>query len=796
VSLLGRITLADAADVSVVACAHCGAAVAPQGARFCCAGCEGAHALIAGLGLDAFYRRREAAAADGSLRPPAASPTIDFTPHARAAAEGSEHTLELMVSGLSCGACIWLVEQALAAEPDVIGARASLTARRLHLAWRGPAARGNALVAILTGLGFRVAPWSPACLRADDDAEGRALVRALGVAAFGAMNVMLVSVAVWAGGDMGEHTRALLHWLAALIALPVIAYAGLPLYRSAARALAARRVNMDVAVSIGVIATAAMSLSEALRNGPYTWFDGATALLLVLLAGRVLERGARQRARRAVAELLALQTGTVTRLAADGTAHPAAVEAIDPGDRLLVAAGERLRLDGIAETAVLLDAAATTGESIPRDSAAGETLPAGAVNLGAPFVLRVTAAARDGSLAAMARLLERAEAVRGRHVSIADRGARLYVPVALGVAFATFLGWWLLGGEAWQAALVPAVAALVITCPCGLALAVPAVQAVAVGALFRRGILVASPTALERLASADHVVLDKTGTLTSGTPVLLPVDGARDPAALRAAASLALASQHPLARALVRACPDATVLEGVIEEHGRGLRRGLARLGSATFCCVATSGDGPEASMTLWYRASPTAEPVAFRCIDPVRPDAATAIAALERLGLTVEMLSGDRASAVAAAAQASGVLVWRGDASPADKAARIEALRAAGRRPLMVGDGLNDAAALALAHVAATPAGATDLAQTAADLVLQGEAGLAALPAAIALARRAQRLARQNIAGSLLYNAVAVPCAIAGLATPLIAALVMASSSLAVTVNALRAEGDAAWTR
>jgi len=798
VSLLGRIKLTDAPQVSAAVCAHCGAPVAAPGARFCCAGCEGAQALITGLGLDAFYRRREAVAVDGSLRPPPVAPNIDFVPHVSAEAGGDVQTLELMVSGLSCGACIWLVEQALAAEPDVVAARASLTARRLHLAWRGPAARGNALVAVLTRLGFRVAPWSPACLRADDDAEGRALVRALGVAAFGAMNVMLVSVAVWAGSDMGEHTRALLHWLAALIGLPVIAYAGLPLYRSAARALAARRVNMDVAVSIGVLATAAMSLSEALRNGPYTWFDGATALLLVLLAGRVLERGARQRARRAVAELLALQTGTVTRLAADGTARPAAVEAIDPGDRLLVAAGERLRLDGIAETAVLLDAAATTGESVPREIMAGEKLPAGAVNLGAPFVLRVTAAARDGSLAAMARLLERAEAVRGRYVSLADRGARLYVPVALGVACATFLGWWLLGGESWRAALVPAVAALVITCPCGLALAVPAVQAVAVGALFRRGLLVASPTALERLASADHVVLDKTGTLTEGTPLLLPADAARDPVSLRTAASLALASRHPLARALVRACPDAPVLEGVVEEHGRGLRHGLARLGSATFCCVpARAAFDPDASMTLWYRASPAAEPVAFRCVDQVRPDAPAAIVALERLGLTVELLSGDRAPTVAAAAQAAGILVWRSDASPADKAARIEALRAAGRRPLMVGDGLNDAAALALAHVAATPAGATDLAQTAADIVLQGEARLAALPAAIALARRSQRLARQNIAGSLVYNLFAVPCAIAGLATPLIAALVMASSSLAVTLNALRADpGPGAWTR
>jgi Cu2+-exporting ATPase len=775
-------------------CAHCGAPMPAPAGRFCCDGCEGAHALVAGLGLDAFYRRRDAAAADGTLRPVLQhAPATDFTPYARREADG--HALELIVSGLTCGACVWLVEQALAAEPAVMRARASLATRRLVVAWQGPAARGNDLVAILARLGFRLAPWSPACLRATDDAEGRALVRAFGIAAFGAMNVMLASVPVWAGIDMGEHTRALMHWLAALVALPVLAYAGLPIYRSAVVALRAGRLNMDVAVSVGVLATTAMSLSEALRNGPYTWFDGATALLALLLAGRVLERAARRRARQSVAELLALQSGSVALLAADGTMCAVAVETVEPGARVLIAAGERVRLDGIAEGATLLDTAVTTGESIPRGFAAGTALPAGAVNMGAPFVQRVTAAARDGSLATMARLLERAEAARGRYVSLADRGARLYVPAAHAVALVTFLGWWLGAGLPWQEALVPAVAALIITCPCGLAIAVPAVQVVAVGTLFRRGVLVASSTALERLASADHVVLDKTGTLTEGRPELLPEDAARDPAALRAAASLARASRHPLAQALARACPDAPVAPGVVEVAGQGVRSGLARLGSAAFCCIppALADEG----MTLWYRAAPNAAPVAFRFADRLRPEAAGAVASLRRLGLTAELLSGDAPGAVATAARAVGIDAWRARATPSDKAARIEALRDVGRRPLMVGDGLNDAAALALAHVSASPASGTDLAQTASDLVLQAEANLALLPGAVATARRAQRLARQNIGFSLAYNLVAVPCAVAGLATPLVAAVVMASSSLAVTLNALRIENAAGrqWT-
>lgn len=789
----GRIPPADTSLATPVAaaapaCAHCGGAV-PSGARFCCTGCEGAHALVAGLGLDAFYRRREAAARDGALRPAVAPPAIDFAAQAMPQKDGS-WALELMVAGLTCGACVWLVEQALAAEPDVLSARVSLSARRLRVTWRGEAARADALAALLARLGFRVAPFSPACLRATEDAEGRALVRALGIACFGMMNVMLVSVAVWVGTDMGEATRAALHWVAAAIALPVVLVAGMPFYRNALHGLRARRMSMDLAVSLGVLATTAMSVSEAARNGPFTWFDGATALLALLLAGRVLDRGARRRARQAVAELLALQEGTVTLLGAtDSAARTVPVDVPRPGDRILVAAGERLRLDAVLEAGAgpaLLDLGATTGESLPRNIEPGAPLPAGAVNMGAPFVARVTAAARDGSLAAMARLLERAERARGRFVDIADRAVAFYVPVVHAVALATFLGWWLWAGVSWQEALVPAVAALIVTCPCGFAIAVPAVQAVAVGALFRRGVLVANGTALERLASADVAVLDKTGTLTEGQPTLLPGDWTT--AQLRAAASLARASRHPLARALAAACPEAPPARGVSEIPGRGLMRdGVAVLGSAAFLGIPADGAG----LTLWFRPDAAAAPVAFRFADRLREDAARTVAALAALGLRTELLSGDAPPAVAAVAAQAGIAEYRGGVDPQAKAARIEALRAAGHRPLMVGDGINDAAALALAHVSACPEAGTDLAQTASDLVLRGGGegtALSALPAAIRAARRAQRLAKQNIAFSLAYNLVAVPLAIAGLVTPFIAALVMASSSLVVTLNALRA--------
>jgi len=772
-TVLGR-PAPQAAPQSYVACAHCGA---PSPARFCCTGCEGAHDLVQGLGLDAFYRKREAA--DGNLKP-VNPPDLDFAAVAVAQKDGT-HQLELVVSGLTCGACIWLVEQALAAEPDMRRARANLSTRRLVIGWDGPAERANDFAALIARLGFRVAPFSSACLRATEDAEGRELARALGIASFGAMNVMLVSVPVWVGVELGEQARHLMHWLAALIGMPTVLIAGMPLYRGAWAGLRAGRLNMDSAVSLGVIATTLMSLSETLHNGEYTWFDGATALLALMLAGRLLDRAARRRARQSVAELLALQEGQVQVL---GAPAPIPVERVAVGARILVASGERLRLDARLDDAeALLDTASTTGESLPRRFARGEKLCAVGVNMGAPFTATVTATATDGSLAAMGRFLERAEQARSRFPGLADRAARIYIPIAYVVALLTFLGWWLWVGAPWQVALVPAVAALIITCPCGLAIAVPAVQVVTSGTMFRRGVLVASSTGIERLASADHVVLDKTGTLTEGRPRLLP--GTWTEADLREAAALARRSRHPLAQALVRACPDAPVAEGVEECPGQGLRQGETRLGSARFC-----GLGEDRTGMGLHLARPGQPPVAFRFSDALRHDAAAAIVAFQRAGLTVELLSGDAPEVVASVAAEVGIQAHRGGASPEEKAARIGELAAQGKRVLMVGDGVNDAAALASAHVSAAPAEGMDVAQAASDFVLQG-GGLLPLAEAISRARLAQRVAAQNIGFAFVYNIVAVPVAILGFATPLIAALVMASSSLAVICNALRLQKE-----
>ncbi|WP_439612791.1 heavy metal translocating P-type ATPase metal-binding domain-containing protein [Reyranella sp.] len=770
---------APTASRTAQACAHCGAPVRGRGDdAFCCSGCASAHAIIGAAGLDGFYARLEERRA---RRPEPLE--ADFATHAREAGK-DQCTLELLVDGLDCAACVWLIESLLARNPAVTKARVHLSTRRLSLAWHGSPAEANAHAGLVAALGFRLAPYDALAVTAEDDREARELLRALAVAGFAAANVMLLSVAVWSGhdGSMGEATRTLFHWLSAAIALPAVAYAGQPFFRSAFAALRAGRTNMDVPISIGVTLACLVSLHEAWAGEQHAYFDSAITLLFFLLIGRYLDRRARGRARHAVRALMALTTRTATILLPDGGTASRRVDALVPGDVLLVAAGERLGADGlVSEGASTLDASLVTGESLPQAVAPGSRVFAGMVNLGAALRVRVTASGERTLLAEIVRLVEAAERGRSRFVALADRVARAYAPVVHATALLTFLSWFLLGGLSWDRALLVATAVLIITCPCALALAVPVVQVVASTRLLRSGVLLLSPTALERLAQIDHVVLDKTGTLTLGRPELVEMPA--DPDVRRRAASLAAASRHPLARALARALPDVAPADGVVEHAGQGLATHDSRLGSAAFCGVAAPVD--DGRSELWF-VHDGAPPHRFAFADRLRPDAAATVAALQARGLQVELLSGDRPAVVAEAARAAGIATWQAEATPAAKVARLATLAAEGRKVMMIGDGLNDAPALAAAHASLSPTSAAEATQNAADAVFQGEA-LAPVAETLDVARRADRLVRQNLALALLYNLSAVPLAILGEVTPLVAAVAMSSSSLLVIGNALR---------
>jgi P-type Cu2+ transporter len=404
--------------------------------------------------------------------------------------------------------------------------------------------------------------------------------------------------------------------------------------------------------------------------------------------------------------------------------------------------------------------------------------------------VRVSAAAEGTLLAEIGRLLDNAVQSRSRYVRLADRASRLYAPVVHAAALLTMLGW-AISGATWHDAIVTAIAVLIITCPCALGLAIPAVQTVVAGALFRTGVLLNSGDAIERLAEIDRVVFDKTGTLT--LPELDVTNGADVPAdVFELAGRLALASHHPVAAAVARAAGAKTPLAGAEEIAGEGVKAVVdgieVRLGRPSFCdadeiAQKLLGEDPEASVVA-FRHGETRHVFAVR--QRLRADAADAIAALRNAGIEAEILSGDREEAVRHAAETLGVREWRAGVTPADKIGRIEDLKRQGFKVLMVGDGMNDAPALAAAHVSMSPSSAAEISQTAADIVFQGKK-LAPVLEAIDVARKSQRLVKQNFAVAILYNAIAVPLAMMGSITPLLAALAMSSSSLLVTVNALR---------
>lgn len=710
----------------------------------------------------------------------------DFSAFLKRDADGGAR-LDLLVRGARCAGCMSKIEREVAALPGVASARLNLTTGKLAVAFDGRGAEPGAVLTALERIGYPATPYDPGQALAENDREGRRLILALAVAGFGAMNAMMFSVPLWAGlfgQELGPATRTVMMWLSGAVGAPCAVYAGMPFFRSAWRSLSAGRANMDVPISIGVILTLAISFSETVLGGRDAYFDAAVSLLFLLLIGRWLDHQLKARARSAAGDLLALQAPAATVLDAGGERRIPLSE-VRPGDRLLVRPGERIPVDGELESgASELDNSLLTGETAAVPVRAGQAVRAGALNLSGVLRLRALAASEDSALAAIARLVEAGAQAKSTYVRLADKAAALYVPVVHTAAALTFVGGWLLGLGP-REALIRAVAVLIVTCPCALGLAVPAVQITASARLFRKSVLVKSGAALERLADVDHVVFDKTGVLTEGRPSLIdPV-----PAAVALAAPLARASRHPLARALAAEAGDGPLAEEVREHAGLGVEGVIdgrpARLGRAAFVGVDAAASG---ETELWFGYEGYTK-IRFRFSDALRADAAQAITELKARGLTVEILSGDLPAAVARAAAGVGVEAWKAGLTPQDKAAAIDALAAAGRKVLMVGDGLNDAAALAKAHAAMAPGTALEASQNAADLVFSGE-GLGGVVESVDVARSARRRALENFGFAALYNLIAGPAAMFGLVNPFVAALAMSGSSLAVTLNALRTRG------
>lgn len=702
----------------------------------------------------------------------------------RVVADGLRQT-DLSVPAIHCGGCIRTIEIALGALAGVETARVNLSTKRATVRWRSNGAPPP-FIETLKQAGFESNLF-------DVDSEGEddalsELIRALAVAGFAASNIMLLSVSIWSGAD--PETRTVFHWLSAVIALPALAYSGRIFFRSAWRSVQHGRTNMDVPISLGVLLAFGMSLYETVIQGPHAYFDASISLLFFLLIGRTLDHMMRERARVAVKGLARLAARGAMVVQADGAQVYLPVNEIQVGMTIMLAAGDRVPVDAtVVKGTSELDVSLVSGESVPLTATLGADLRAGTLNLTAPLTIAATANAGNSFLAEMVRMMEAAEHGRSAYRRIADRAAALYAPVVHLTAFLVFVGWLVVTGDLHRA-LTIAVAVLIITCPCALGLAVPMVQVVAARRLFEKGIMVKDGGALERLAEIDTVVFDKTGTLTLGVPKLI---GQVDDEVIATASVLAAHSRHPYSRALVDAAAgrprSAIEFDEVSEYPGSGLEAvsgaSVYRLGRPEWAVTdAAEADrvSRDVSVVFSRNGSLTAE---FRFEDPLRADAAAAVNELQSGAFRVEIVSGDRQGAVSAIAAKFGLPRLAG-MLPGRKAEYIAALSASGRKVLMVGDGLNDMPALAAAHASMAPASAADVGRNAADLVFL-HASLSAVPQAIFVAREAGRLVRQNFALAVAYNAVAVPIAVMGLVTPLVAAVAMSGSSIIVVANALR---------
>ncbi len=699
--------------------------------------------------------------------------------------------ISVLVSGVHCAGCINKIESSLKRLDNIKNVRLNFSTSRLSIVWEGDLALVNDYVSIIENLGYGIKPYDPDTARLELDTQERFLLLCLGVAGFAMGNLMLLSVGLWTTSAeiMGTATRDFMHWISAVIALPTIMFSGRPFFRSALKAISSGHTNMDVPISIALILAGGMSVLETINHGEHVYFDSAVMLMFFLLIGRYLDFRARKNARSTATDLLGAISGFANVI--DGKKiSRVLIRDLQEGMIVRVAMGEKITVDGVVmDGKSEVDTSLVTGETMPREVLAGDDVFAGTINLSAPITVKVSKAADDSLLADIVRLMEKAGQGQAKYVRLADRAAKLYTPIVHIFAVAAFIGWFFVGGLDWQAALLISITVLIITCPCALGLAVPVVQVLASGRLMRSGVLIKSGDALERLASIDVVLLDKTGTLTLGTPIIC---GDYEADSLRKGASLAAHSMHPLSKALVKSYIEShneTLLDvsNVNEVAGQGVEGVIdgsnARLGSRAWC---GDEDFPQSDkLELWLNIEGQA-PVSFHFIDALRVDAFDTVNAFKADGVEPIMLSGDRMEVAKSISKECGIEIFYAEKTPTQKFEILEGIKAKGSKVLMVGDGLNDAPVLAGADVSIAPGSAIDMAQNAADIVFMGDK-LAPIHEVYKVAKLTQRLVKQNFAIAIIYNMVAVPLALSGLVTPLIAAIAMSGSSLIVIANSFR---------
>ncbi len=794
-------------------CFHCGQPVPPeldlqveidgQPRPMCCAGCHAVAQAIVDNHLEDFYRHRSGVAPTPEALIPEQlrqfevydNPALQQSfVHRR---DGDLREASLILEGIVCAACVWLNERHVGRLPGVHSFYVNYTTHRAQVVWDDRRIHLSDILKAIAAIGYHAHPYDPQRQEAVFRRERSRMLRRIGVAGVGAMQVMMMAIALYLGDYQGmdAHIRGLLRWASLAITLPVIGYSGQAFFLSAWRDLRRRRLGMDVPVAIALASAFVASAWHTVLGRGEVYYDSVTMFTFFLLLGRFLEMSARHRAGQVAEELVRLMPAVAHRRSVDGGLEEVPVAELRVGDEVVVKPGEPVPADGVVvEGRSSVDESLLTGESLPVDKAPGAPLVGGTLNTASPLTLRIERVGQDTVLAGISRLLERAQEEKPQIARLANRVAGWFVAALLGVAAAVF-GWWYLQAGAAEAFRIT-LSVLVVTCPCALSLATPVALTAATGALTRAGMLTTRGHALETLAQATDIVFDKTGTLTRGRLRLvrvLPVNGSDEAEARALAAALEAHSDHPIALALREgAAPRAVQI--VEDETGRGVlgRDGerWLRIGSLDYIRDwHPHWREPAGPGTRIYLADRQAVLAVFELQDTLRPEAPAVIARFHAQGLRVHLLSGDAEPAVARVAGALGIERWRARQLPDDKLAYVRELQAAGRVVAMVGDGVNDAPVLAAAQVSIAMGAGAQLAQASADMVLLSN-HLERLPEAVDKARHTLRVIRQNLFWAVVYNLAALPLAAAGYVPPWLAAIGMSGSSLLVVLNALRLRG------
>ena len=789
-------------------CLHCEKPLEKDQKIFCCAGCECAYEIIKTNNCDSYYESRITNSKEPILKPDLNN-DFDISEFIVVNQE-NQFQIDLIVQGLHCGACVWLIENLLKKQKNVVDARINLTQKILRIKWSETKDEGNKLVQIITKIGYKLLPADQEILKKVETNFDNKIFKALAVAGFGAGNIMLFSFALWfdVGFEINGSTRKLLHLLSSIIALPVLIYSGRIFFISAFKSLKARLPNMDVPIAIAIFLASIVSMIQTFRGGQNVYFDSAVMLVFFLLIGRYLDFKARKKAFNVASEFSMLQVG-FGRVEIDKKIRILPAKDLCENMILIVAVGEKIACDGIVVDGLsTIDNSLISGESIPQEVKKNSLIYGGSINLSSPLKIKITKNFQNGVLSQIISLINNIENKKNIYIRIADQFSKYYTPIIHILALITFAIWYFYFYANWEIALMNATAVLIITCPCALALAIPIAQTIAISNFLKRGIVMKNGESLEKINNVEYVVFDKTGSITMGKPILKniyeivngnieEIDSAKKEFYLKISASMAKFSKHPIAQSLNNSFSGDLENIEVIEYNGKGLEANFlekkVRLGSADFCEIYNQNlqlkiknSQSEFFANLNCYMNFDNKNILFTFHDELKSDAKIVVDFLKKINKKVILLSGDIESEVARIAKIVGIEEFYWQKNPLEKAQILQKISDKNINFMMIGDGLNDAPSLALSTVSVSFSKAIDISQNIADIIINSSK-LSAIITIFSYSKKVLKIMKQNLILALIYNILALPFAMAGYVVPLIAAIAMSSSSLLVVINSLR---------